>query len=81
MAYINIDGKKYEKELIELARAHTTGRGEGKISKEEAAELLKSANDGQSVTTTERETLSYIRENFPFTEAAASFFDAEMSKL
>ncbi len=81
MAYVTLDGKKYEKELLELAKAHTTGRGEGKISKEEAADLLQSASDGQGVTETELDTLKYIRANFEFTDAAASYFDAELTKL
>lgn len=81
MAYVTIDGKKYEKELLDLAKAHTTGRGEGKISKDEAADLIKSAQDGTSVTDTEMATLKYIRETFDFTDAAATFFDAEVAKL
>ena len=81
MAYESIDGVKYEKELLDLAREHTTGRGEGKISKDEAADLLKSANDGQGVTETEKRTLQYIRGNFEFTDAAAKDFDEAFSKL
>ena len=34
MAYQTIDGVKYEKELLELAKKHTTGVGEGKLSKD-----------------------------------------------
>ena len=41
MAYVTIDGNKYEKELIDLAVKHTTGRGEGKISVDEAKDLFK----------------------------------------
>ena len=81
MAYETIDGVKYEKELLELARAHTTGRGEGKISKDEAADLIKSALDGQGATDTEKATLAYIRGNFEFTDAAAAYFDDEVGKL
>ncbi|TCK02324.1 hypothetical protein [Marinobacterium mangrovicola] len=81
MAYVTIDGNKYEKELLDLATAHTTGRGEGKISKDEAADLLKSASDGQGVTETEMATLKYIRDAFDFTDAAASYFDGELAKL
>lgn len=81
MAYETIDGNQYEKELLELARAHTTGRGEGKISKDEAAALLASALDGQGATDTEKATLAYIRQTFEFTDAAADYFDAEITKL
>ena len=81
MAYETIDGKKYEKELLDLARKHTTGRGEGKVSKDEAADLIASAQDGRGVTATEMDTLQYIRKNFEFTDAAAAQFDADIAKL
>lgn len=75
MAYVTIDGVKLEKELLELAKKHTTGRGESRISKDEAQELIDSANDGVKITDTEMATLKYIRENFTFTEPAAAIFD------
>ena len=81
MAYVSIDGVQYEKELLDLAKAHTTGRGESKISKDELAELLVSANDGQGVTETELRTLHYIRNTFAFTDAAAAVFDVEITKI
>ncbi len=81
MAYQTIDGVKYEKELLDLAKEHTTGRGEGKLSKDEVADLLKSASDGQGVTETEKRTLEYIRNNFVFTDAAARDFDEAFAKL
>ena len=81
MAYQSIDGIQYEKELLDLAKEHTTGRGEGKISKDEVVDLFKSASDGQGVTDTEKLTLEYIRNNFEFTEAAAKDFDEAFAKL
>ena len=81
MAYETIDGQKYEKELLDLARKHTTRRGEGRISKDEAADVFKSAPDGPGVTDTEKATLDYIRKNFEFTDAAAKDFDAAFGKL
>ncbi len=81
MAYQSIDGVKYEKELLDLAKEHTTGRGEGKLSKDEVADLFKSATDGQGITETEKRTLEYIRNNFEFTDAAARGFDKAFAKL
>lgn len=81
MAYVTIDGEKYEKELLDLAKEHTTGRGEGKISKEEASILIESAKDGVKVTDTEMKTLKYIRANFEFTDAAAKQFDDDLAAL
>ena len=81
MAYQSIDGVQYEKELLDLAKKHTSGRGEGKISKEEVVDLFKSAADGQGVTETEKRTLEYIRSNFDFTDAAAKDFDDAFARL
>ena len=81
MAYQTIDGVKYEKELLDLATKHTTGAGEGKLSKDEVADLFKSASDGQGVTETEKLTLEYIRNNYEFTDAAAKDFDEAFGKL
>jgi DNA-directed RNA polymerase subunit F len=81
MAYVTIEGQRYEKELLDLAEKHTTGKGESKIAVDEAREILKSARDGVSVTETEKATLNYIRNKFEFTEAAASYFDQELSKI
>ncbi|RZO84007.1 MAG: hypothetical protein EVA65_12775 [Oceanococcus sp.] len=81
MAYVTIDGQKLEKELLELAKHHTTGQGEGKLSKDEVADLFTSARDGVAVTDTEKTTLAYIRKNFEFTDAAAKDFDVAFSAL
>lgn len=75
MAYKTINGIKYEKELLDLATKYTTGKGEGKLSKDEVAEIFKSANDGKGITDTERKTLEYIRNNYEFTDASAKDFD------
>ena len=81
MAYKTIGGKKYEKELLDLADKHTTGRGEGKLSKDEVEDLFKSASDGQGITATEKDTLKYIRSHYEFTDASAKLFDEKMKSL
>lgn len=81
MAYVTIEGETYEKELLELAKQHTTGRNEGNLSKDEVLDLMKSAKDGPGVTDTELKTLHYIRSHFPFTDAAATLFDKEIASL
>ena len=81
MAYVTIDGVKYEKELLDLAEKHTTGKNEGQISKDEAAELINSAKDGVKVTEIELATLKYIRTQYPFTDAAAADFDRALAAL
>ena len=81
MAYVMIDGEKYEKELLDLAKHHTTGRGEGRIAVDEVDDLLKSAMDGPGITDTERNTLHYIRNNYDLTDAAAKHFDQKMAAM
>lgn len=81
MAYTEIDGVKYEKELLELAKKHTTGRGEEKLSKDEVLALISSAKDGPGVTEIEMATLKYIRDHFEFTDAAATLFDEQVKSL
>ena len=75
MAYKSIDGVEYEKELLDLDEKHTTERGEGKLLKDDVAELFASAQDRPGVTETELRTLEYIRNHFEFTDAAAQNFD------
>ncbi len=81
MAYQTIDGVQYEKELLDVAIAATTGKGEGKVSKAEVDELFASAADGKGVTETEKRTLAYIRKAHPFTDAAAAYFDDKFAKI
>lgn len=81
MSYKQIDGVKYERELLDLAEKHTTGVGEGKLSKDEVKDLFASAKDGSGVTDIEMATLRYIRSHFEFTDAAAKMFDDEMTKI
>jgi len=81
MAYQTNDGEQYEKELLDLARQHTTGTNEQNLSVDEVAELFASAADGQGVTDTEKKTLAYIRRTFSFTAAAASAFDQRFAQL
>jgi len=66
MAYVSIEGQKYEKELLDLAKEHTTGKGEGKLSKDEVVDLFASAKDGTGVTDIEKATPVYIMHGFIF---------------
>ena len=81
MAYVTIDGEKYEKELIDLANEFTSGDSGGRVSKEEVEKLFESAMDGRGITETEMKTLKYIRANFNFTDASGKLFDDKMAGL
>lgn len=76
--YKTIDGKKYDGEIIELAEKLTSGGGDGRISKADAAQLLDAVKDGDSYTDIEKSTMQYIRENFKWTDAADEWFRSEI---
>lgn len=78
--YKEIDGKKYDGELIDLAEKLTSGGGDGRISKEDASELLDAVKDGRSYTEIEKDTMAYIRDNFKWTDAADEWFRTEIRK-
>lgn len=78
--YKTIDGKKYDAEIIELAEKLVAGGGDGRISMEDAKELLEAVMDGDSYTDIEKDTMAYIRDNFKWTEAADEWFRTEIRK-
>jgi hypothetical protein len=81
MAYVTIDGRKYEQELLALTKKYATEAKDGKIARDGVAALFMSAADGQGVTNTEMKTLTYIREKFTFADDAASDFDERLARL
>ena len=68
--YEIINDVKYDKELLDKARELITGRGDGRISEEDAKILVEETKDGNKVTEIEKQTLQYIVENFNCTEPA-----------
>tara|TARA_R110001592_G_scaffold131477_1_gene345324 strand:+ start:82624 stop:82944 length:321 start_codon:yes stop_codon:yes gene_type:complete len=78
--YKTIDGKKYDGEIIELAEKLTSGAGDGRLSVDDAKQLLEAVKDGDSYTDTEKDTISYVRDNFKWTDAADSWFRTEIRK-
>ncbi|WP_299205106.1 hypothetical protein [Brumimicrobium sp.] len=78
--YKTIDGNKYDGELLELAEKLTSGAGDGRLSKEDASQLLDAVKDGDSYTDIEKATVAYIRENYKWTDAADEWFRTEIRK-
>ncbi|PIE78385.1 MAG: hypothetical protein CSA15_08075 [Candidatus Delongbacteria bacterium] len=78
--YKEIDGKKYDKELLEAAEEAVKGTGDGRISMEDAKILLEKVKDGDSYTDIEKATIAYIRQNFKWTEKADEWFRSEIRK-
>ncbi|HBH05555.1 MAG TPA: hypothetical protein DDX92_03000 [Flavobacteriales bacterium] len=78
--YKTIDGKKYDGELIDLATELTSGGGDGRLSQADAEKLFEAVRDGDSYTEVEKDTMSYIRENFNWTDSADEWFRTEVRK-
>lgn len=78
--YKVIDGKKYDKELLEAADSAIAGKGDGRISMGDAKDLYSKVIDGDSYTDIEKATVKYIRENYKWTEEADGWFRTEIRR-
>ena len=78
--YKVIDGKKYDRELLEAADKAVAGRGDGRISLEDAKDLLNKVKDGNSYTDIEKDTMAYVRDNYKWTDEADTWFRTEIRK-
>lgn len=78
--YKVIDGKKFDREMLEIADRATAGQGDGRISIEDARQLIGAVKDGGRYTDVEKETMSYIRDNYRFTDEADSWFRDEIRR-
>lgn len=78
--YKTIKGKKYDKELLDMAEEFVSGKGDGRISLAEAKKLIEAVKDGNEYTDVEKRTVEYIRNNYTFTESADKWFRTEIRK-
>ena len=78
--YKQIDGKKYDGELLDAAQKAVEGKGDGRISKADAEMLLKLVKDGDAYTDVEKDTVAYIREHMKWTDEADAWFRAEIQQ-
>lgn len=78
--YKTIDGKKYDAEVLELADKLTAGAGDGRLSVDDARQLLEAVMDGGTYTDIEKESIAYVRDNYKWTDAADEWFRTEIRK-
>lgn len=78
--YKTIDGKKYDAEVLELADKLTAGTGDGRLSVDDARQLLEAVKDGNTYTDIEKESIAYVRDNYKWTDAADEWFRTEIRK-
>ncbi|MEO1654092.1 MAG: hypothetical protein AAFU64_11130 [Bacteroidota bacterium] len=68
--YKIIEGRKYDRQLLESADLYTTGVGDGHFSQNDAQEIYQEAYDRGRITDVERQTLFYILDHYHFTDKA-----------
>jgi len=78
--YRVIRGKKYDRRMIELAEGLTAGKGDGRISMNDAKTLLRVVKDSNSYSPIEKQTMEYIRKHFKFTKEGDELFRTEIRK-
>jgi hypothetical protein len=76
--YKVIDGKKYDRSLLDSADKAIEGAGDGRISVDDAKQLFSEVADGNTYTEIEKDTMSYIRDNYNFTQAANEWLRTEI---
>ncbi len=76
--YRIINGKKYDKELLDITEKLVKGQGDGQISVADAQQILEKVKDGNAYTEIEKETVSFIRDHFKWTNAADNWFRKEI---
>ncbi|HIL14546.1 MAG TPA: cell envelope biogenesis protein OmpA, partial [Deltaproteobacteria bacterium] len=57
--YKTIHGVRYDRSLLEAADERIAGQGDGRISEQDAKELVELSKDGGRVTETELRTLKH----------------------
>jgi len=79
--YKVIDGLRYDRKILNEAETRVAGKGDGRISQDDAEFLLPLFGDFGDVTIIEERTLGYLLENFNWTEAAQSWFMERVNRI
>ena len=78
--YKRIKGKNYDKALLDQADQAVTGQGDGRISIEDAKNLIARVKDSGSYSDIEKSTIRYIRDKYKFTKESDKWFRTEIRK-
>jgi hypothetical protein len=78
--YKTINGVQYDREMLAIADAVTEGKGDGRISVEDARKLIAAVTDGGRYTDVEKTTMAYIRDHYKFTDEADTWFRDEIRR-
>jgi len=77
--YKKINGKNYDRAMLDVADKGISGKGDGRISLNDAKAIFKKAKDGGSITDIELITLNHILEKYKFTEPALKYIEDSLS--
>ncbi len=72
--YKQIDGKRYKAITLKMAEEAVAGKGDGRISMEDAKKIFETISDGKSYTQVEKDTMRYLRDHFHWTDSADELF-------
>lgn len=75
-----IDGTSYDAELLKTAEKLVSGRGDGRLCREDAETILAKLTESDEHSPLQRATVDFIREHFEWTEAAADWFGMQLGK-
>ncbi|MCL1911946.1 MAG: LysM peptidoglycan-binding domain-containing protein [Leptospirales bacterium] len=77
--YKRINGVNYDRSMLDAADKSVKGKGDGRISLDDAKALVKSMDDGGKITETELRTLDYIYRNYKMTEPASKYIEESLT--
>jgi len=72
--YKYIDGNRYKAITLAAAEEAISGKGDGRISKDDAKTIFDTISDGKQYTPVEKATIKYIRDNYKWTDEADQLF-------
>lgn len=78
--YKTIDGKNYDKAILDMAKASVAGQGDGRISLNDAKKIVRLIQDGGRITDIEKRSLQYILKKYKFTETAEEHIKHTLGK-
>lgn len=78
--YKKINGKDYDRAMLEMAESSVKGQGDGRISLNDAKRIVKLIKDGGKITPIEKRSLQYILKKYKFTDTALDHIEQALGK-
>jgi nucleoid-associated protein YgaU len=79
--YKKINGKNYDKLMLDIAEGSVLRKGDGRISLADSRAIIRQIKDGGKITDIESRTLNYILENYKLTETALKHIEKSLSDI